>query len=67
MTLFEYRDFWSMDEAESREQFWGVKGDVEKLALGSYFAGDHGVRDRGGPGQERHARSFSTPSTHWTN
>ena len=38
MTLFEYRDFWSMDEAESREQFWGVKGDVEKLALGSYFA-----------------------------
>ena len=38
MTLFEYRDFWSLDEAESREQFWGVKRDVEKLALGSYFA-----------------------------
>ncbi len=38
MTLFEYRDFFSLNEAESLEQFWGVKGDVEKLALGSYFA-----------------------------
>ena len=38
MTLFEYKDFWSMDEADSLEQFWGVKGDVEKLALSSYFA-----------------------------
>lgn len=38
MSLFEYRDFWSMDEADSLEQFWGIKADVEKLALGSYFA-----------------------------
>ena len=38
MTLFEYRDFWSMDEASSLEQFWGVRADVEKLALASYFA-----------------------------
>ncbi len=38
MTLFSYKDYWSLNEAESREQFWGVKGDVEKLALGSYFA-----------------------------
>ena len=38
MTLFEYRDFWSMDEACSLEQFWGVRADVEKLALASYFA-----------------------------
>lgn len=38
LTLFEYRDHALLDEAESLEQFWGVKGDLEKLALGSYFA-----------------------------
>ncbi|MEM5781196.1 MAG: DNA repair protein RecO [Lawsonibacter sp.] len=38
MTLFESRDRFVLNEAESREQFWGVKADVEKLALGSYFA-----------------------------
>ncbi|SBV95816.1 DNA repair protein RecO [uncultured Eubacteriales bacterium] len=38
MTLFEYKDYWSLNEAESQEQFWGLKKDVEKLALGSYFA-----------------------------
>lgn len=38
MTLFEYRDFWSLDEADSLEQFWGVKQDLCKLALGSYCA-----------------------------
>ncbi len=38
MTLFEYKDYWSLNEAESLEQFWGLKKDVEKLALGSYFA-----------------------------
>lgn len=38
MTLFEYRDYYSLNEAESLQQFWGIKGDVEKLALSSYFA-----------------------------
>lgn len=38
MTLFEYKDYYTLNEAESQEQFWGVKGDIEKLALGSYFA-----------------------------
>ena len=38
MTLFEYRDHCTMNEAASLEQFWGVRSDVEKLALGSYFA-----------------------------
>ena len=38
LTLFEYRDYWSMDQGDSLEQFWGVRRDVEKLALGSYFA-----------------------------
>ncbi len=38
MTLFEYRDYLQMNEAESLEQFWGCKNDVELLALGSYFA-----------------------------
>lgn len=38
MTLFEYRDYYTMQEASSIEQFWNVRGDIEKLALGSYFA-----------------------------
>lgn len=38
MTLFEYRDYISLNEAEVLELFWGVRRDVEKLALCSYFA-----------------------------
>ncbi|MBP1736812.1 MAG: recombination and repair protein RecO [Oscillospiraceae bacterium] len=38
MTLFEYKDYYTLNEAESVEQFWGIKADVEKLALCSYFA-----------------------------
>ena len=38
LTLFEYKDYYTVNEASSLEQFWGVKRDVELLALGSYFA-----------------------------
>ena len=38
MTLFEYRGFFVLDEAASLQQFRGVRSDIEKLALGSYFA-----------------------------
>lgn len=38
MTLFEYQDYYTLNDASSLEQFWNVKGDMEKLALGSYFA-----------------------------
>ena len=38
LTLFEYKDYYTVNEAASLEQFWGVKQDVELLALGSYFA-----------------------------
>lgn len=38
MTLFQYRDYFTMNEAASLEQFWGVRSDVDKLALASYFA-----------------------------
>lgn len=38
LTLFEYKDYYTVNEAASLEQFWGVKRDVELLALGSYFA-----------------------------
>jgi len=38
MTLFEYRDYYTVNEAESLEQFWGVRSDIELLALCSYFA-----------------------------
>lgn len=53
MELFEYRDYFTLNEAESLEQFWGVKGDLFKLALGSYFAevteavADEGRADEG--------------------
>lgn len=38
MTLFEYRDYFTLNEADSLEQFWGVRADMDKLALCSYFA-----------------------------
>lgn len=38
MTLYEYRDHCNLSEAASLEQFWGVKGDLVKLSLASYFA-----------------------------
>lgn len=38
LTLFEYKDYYTVNEAGSLEQFWGVKSDVELVALGSYFA-----------------------------
>ena len=38
MTLFEYQDRFTLNEAESIRQFWHMKSDVELLALGSYFA-----------------------------
>lgn len=38
MTLFEYRDFFNLQEANTVEEFRGLRGDLEKLALGSYFA-----------------------------
>ena len=38
MTLFEYRDRYTLNDAEPLELFWGVRSDVEKVALGSYFA-----------------------------
>jgi len=38
MTWFDYRDRWSLKEANTREEFRGVREDLFKLALGSYFA-----------------------------
>lgn len=38
LVLGEYQGFVSVRQADSLEQFWGVKGDVELVALGSYFA-----------------------------
>ena len=38
MTLFEYRDYWSVKEATVQEQFLGVREDLEKLSLASYIA-----------------------------
>lgn len=38
MTLFEYRDHVSLNEAESLQQFRRVRSDPELLSLGSYFA-----------------------------
>ena len=38
MTLFENRDRWTLTEGRTVEQFRGLQADIEKLALGSYFA-----------------------------
>lgn len=38
MTLFDYRDRWALKEATTAEEFRGLRGDLEKLALGTYFA-----------------------------
>lgn len=38
LTLFSYKDRYTLNAAEPLELFWGVRQDVEKLALGSYFA-----------------------------
>jgi DNA repair protein RecO (recombination protein O) len=38
MTLSDYQDRWSLREAATAEEFRGLRGDLEKLALGTYFA-----------------------------
>lgn len=38
LTLFSYKDRYTLNAAEPLELFWGVRQDVDKLALGSYFA-----------------------------
>ena len=38
MTLFEHRDFYTLNEAQSLEQFWGIRQDLVLLSLASYFA-----------------------------
>lgn len=38
MTLFYNRGKWTVNEAQVKEGFDGLRGDMEKLALGSYFA-----------------------------
>lgn len=38
MTLFEYRDYFTLREGNTLEEFRGLRGDLEKLSLGSYFA-----------------------------
>ena len=38
MTLFAHRERFTLQEAEPLDLFWGVRADVEKLALASYFA-----------------------------
>jgi DNA repair protein RecO (recombination protein O) len=38
MTLFENRGRWTVDEAQTVEQFLGLRADISLLALGAYFA-----------------------------
>lgn len=38
MTLFGNRGRWSLNEAETKEQFLGLREDIGKLALGNYIA-----------------------------
>lgn len=38
MTLYEFQNRWAIREANTEQLFWGVRQDVEKLALASYLA-----------------------------
>lgn len=38
LTLYEYRGRWSIREGEVLREFRGVRGDLDKLALGAWFA-----------------------------
>ncbi len=38
MTLFAYRDYYTMQEAAVLDQFLGLRREIERLALASYFA-----------------------------
>lgn len=38
MTLYERGEFTTLTEADPQQQFWGVRQDLDKLALASYFA-----------------------------
>lgn len=38
MTLYDYQDRWALKEAATQEEFRGLRNDLEKLALGTYFA-----------------------------
>ncbi len=38
MTLFEYRDYYTLQEAAIVDQFLGVREDIVKLSLASYFS-----------------------------
>ena len=38
MTLYDYQDRWSMKEAATLEEFRGLRQDLSRLALGTYFA-----------------------------
>ena len=38
MTLYEYQGRWAVKEAGTEREFAGVRADLEKLALGCYFA-----------------------------
>lgn len=37
-TLFEYRGYYTINEAHSLELFQGIRRDIQKLSLGTYFA-----------------------------
>ena len=38
MTLYDYQERWMVKEAATVEDFRGLQGDLDKLALGTYFA-----------------------------
>lgn len=38
LTLYEYKGRWAVKEADTERQFNGVRSDLDKLALASYFA-----------------------------
>ncbi|MEG1430104.1 MAG: DNA repair protein RecO [Oscillospiraceae bacterium] len=66
LTITEYRDFFTLGEADSLEQFWNLRSDLDKLAL---WAPTSPKSPRRWRRRGWNSRSFypcsSTPSTRW--
>lgn len=56
MTLFEKDGRYRLDETSVREQFYGLTGDLDKMALASYFAQVLGLEPEESPGSEEALR-----------
>jgi len=60
MTLFGNRGRWSLNEAETIEQFTGLREDIRLLSLGSFLAEQTDTREEERPSRRTRSRKPST-------